>query len=98
MDRSLHHPQAAVREEAGALLSLLTPVVKGFVTGMSLECTSDAIQIHGGHGYVRETVSNSLRDTRIAQIYEGANSVQAMDLLAAKSSARAARSRGSSAA
>ncbi len=85
MDRSLHHPQAAVREEAGALLSLLTPVVKGFVTGMSLECTSDAIQIHGGHGYVRETgVEQFFRDARITPIYEGANGVQAMDLLGRK--------------
>ena len=85
MDRSLHHPGAAVREEAGALLSLLTPIVKGFVTGMSLECTSDAIQIHGGHGYVRETgVEQFFRDARITPIYEGANGVQAMDLLGRK--------------
>ena len=85
MDRSLHHPEARVREEAGALLSLLTPVVKGFVTGMSVECTSDAIQIHGGHGYVRETgVEQFFRDARITLIYEGANGVQAMDLLGRK--------------
>ena len=85
MDRSLHHPDAAVREESAALLSLLTPVVKGFVTGMSLECTSDAIQIHGGHGYVRETgVEQFFRDARITSIYEGANGVQAMDLLGRK--------------
>ena len=85
MDRSLHHPDAAVREESAALLSLLTPVVKGFVTGMSLECTSDAIQIHGGHGYVRETgVEQFFRDARITAIYEGANGVQAMDLLGRK--------------
>ena len=85
MDRSLHHPDAAVRRESTALLSLLTPVVKGFVTGMSLECTSDAIQIHGGHGYVRETgVEQFFRDARITSIYEGANGVQAMDLLGRK--------------
>ncbi len=85
MDRSLHHPDAAVREESASLLALLTPVVKGFVTGMSLECTSDAIQIHGGHGYVRETgVEQFFRDARITPIYEGANGVQAMDLLGRK--------------
>ena len=85
MDRSLHHPDAAVRKESASLLSLLTPVVKGFVTGMSLECTSDAIQIHGGHGYVRETgVEQFFRDARITAIYEGANGVQAMDLLGRK--------------
>ncbi len=85
MDRTLHHPDAAARAEAEELLSLLTPVVKGFVTGMSLECTSDALQVHGGHGYVRETgVEQFFRDARITMIYEGANGVQAMDLLGRK--------------
>jgi alkylation response protein AidB-like acyl-CoA dehydrogenase len=85
MDSMLHHPDAAARAEAGELLSLLTPVVKGFVTGMSLECTSDALQVHGGHGYVRETgVEQFFRDARITMIYEGANGVQAMDLLGRK--------------
>ena len=85
MDASLHHPDARAREAAESLLSLLTPVVKGFVTGMSLECTSEAIQVHGGHGYVRETgVEQFFRDARITSIYEGANGVQAMDLLGRK--------------
>jgi hypothetical protein len=85
MDSSLHHPDAATRERAEDLLSLLTPIVKGFVTGMSVECTSDALQIHGGHGYVRETgVEQFFRDARITLIYEGANGVQAMDLLGRK--------------
>ncbi len=85
MDASLHHRDARAREQAASLLSLLTPVVKGFVTGMSLECTSDAIQVHGGHGYVRETgVEQFFRDARITPIYEGANGVQAMDLLGRK--------------
>jgi hypothetical protein len=52
---------------------------------MSLECTSDALQVHGGHGYVRETgVEQFFRDARITLIYEGANGVQAMDLLGRK--------------
>jgi alkylation response protein AidB-like acyl-CoA dehydrogenase len=85
MDRMLQHPDAAAREAGEGLLSLLTPVVKGFVTGMSLECTSEAIQVHGGHGYVRETgVEQFFRDARITSIYEGANGVQAMDLLGRK--------------
>jgi len=85
MDISLHHPDAGKRVRAEALLSLLTPVVKGFVTGMSVECTSDALQIHGGHGYVRETgVEQFFRDARITLIYEGTNGVQAMDLLGRK--------------
>ncbi len=85
MDRALHHPDAAERERADGLLAILTPVVKGFVTDMSLECTSHAIQVHGGHGYVRETgVEQCFRDARITAIYEGTNGVQAMDLLGRK--------------
>jgi hypothetical protein len=85
MDSALHHPDAVRRDEASELLAVLTPVVKGFVTGMSLECTSEAIQVHGGHGYVRETgVEQFFRDARITMIYEGANGIQAMDLLGRK--------------
>jgi hypothetical protein len=85
MDRALHHPDAAERERAEGLLAILTPIVKGFVTDMSLECTSHAIQVHGGHGYVRETgVEQCFRDARITAIYEGTNGVQAMDLLGRK--------------
>jgi alkylation response protein AidB-like acyl-CoA dehydrogenase len=85
MDRALHHPDATAREESASLLSVLTPIVKGFVTGMSVECTSEAIQVHGGHGYVRETgVEQFFRDARITLIYEGANGIQALDLLARK--------------
>ena len=85
MDIALHHPDAAERERADGLLSILTPVVKGFVTDMSLECTSLAIQVHGGHGYVRETgVEQYFRDARITAIYEGANGIQALDLLGRK--------------
>jgi alkylation response protein AidB-like acyl-CoA dehydrogenase len=85
MDRALHHPDAAERERADGLLAILTPIVKGFVTDMSLECTSHAIQVHGGHGYVRETgVEQYFRDARITAIYEGTNGVQAMDLLGRK--------------
>ena len=85
MDRMLHHPDAGERERADGLLAILTPVVKGFITDMSLECTSHAIQVHGGHGYVRETgVEQCFRDARITAIYEGANGIQAMDLLGRK--------------
>jgi hypothetical protein len=85
MDKALHHPDAAERERADGLLAILTPVVKGFVTDMSLECTSLAIQVHGGHGYVRETgVEQYFRDARITSIYEGTNGIQALDLLGRK--------------
>ncbi len=85
MDRALHHPDATERERADGLLSILTPIVKGFLTDMSLECTSLALQVHGGHGYVRETgVEQFFRDARITAIYEGTNGVQAQDLLGRK--------------
>jgi alkylation response protein AidB-like acyl-CoA dehydrogenase len=85
MDTALHHPDESRRDEAQSLLAILTPIVKGFVTDMSLECTSLALQVHGGHGYVRETgVEQFFRDARITMIYEGTNGVQAMDLLGRK--------------
>ncbi len=85
MDKALHHPDAAAREHADGLLAILTPIVKGFVTDMSLECTNLAIQVHGGHGYVRETgVEQYFRDARITAIYEGTNGIQALDLLGRK--------------
>ncbi len=85
MDSALHHPDPAERERADGLLAILTPVVKGFLTDMSLECTSHALQVHGGHGYVRETgVEQFFRDARITAIYEGTNGVQAQDLLGRK--------------
>ena len=85
MDKALHDPDPAAREHADGLLAILTPVVKGFVTDMSLECTNLAIQVHGGHGYVRETgVEQYARDARITAIYEGTNGIQALDLLGRK--------------
>ena len=85
MDKALHDPDPAARQHADGLLAILTPVVKGFVTDMSLECTNLAIQVHGGHGYVRETgVEQYARDARITAIYEGTNGIQALDLLGRK--------------
>ena len=71
--------------EALALVSLLTPVVKGFLTDKGFEATVAAQQVFGGHGYIEETgISQLVRDARIAQIYEGANGVQALDLVGRK--------------
>jgi hypothetical protein len=71
--------------DALALVSLLTPVVKGFLTDKGFETAVAAQQIFGGHGYIEETgVSQLVRDARIAQIYEGANGVQALDLVGRK--------------
>jgi alkylation response protein AidB-like acyl-CoA dehydrogenase len=72
-------------EVANGLISLLTPVVKGFLTDKGFECTVQAQQMLGGHGYIEEWgVSQFVRDARIAMIYEGANGVQALDLVGRK--------------
>lgn len=72
-------------KDAEGLVSLLTPIVKGFLTDKGFECTIQAQQIHGGHGYIEETgMSQFARDARIAMIYEGANGVQALDLVGRK--------------
>nr|MBA3325869.1 acyl-CoA dehydrogenase C-terminal domain-containing protein [Paracoccaceae bacterium] len=70
---------------ANGLISLLTPVVKGFLTDKGFEMTVQAQQMLGGHGYIEEWgASQFVRDARIAMIYEGANGVQALDLVGRK--------------
>ncbi len=72
-------------EDALALVSLLTPVLKGFLTDKGFDSCVQAQQVFGGHGYIEETgVSQFVRDARIAMIYEGANGIQALDLVARK--------------
>jgi hypothetical protein len=79
------HPDPARREEAADLVALMTPVVKAFCTDVGFEVTNLALQCFGGHGYIREYgMEQFVRDARIAQIYEGTNGVQAMDLLGRK--------------
>jgi alkylation response protein AidB-like acyl-CoA dehydrogenase len=69
------------REQASALVALMTPVVKAAGTDLGLESTILAQQVFGGHGYIREWgVEQLVRDVRVTQIYEGTNGVQAMDL------------------
>jgi alkylation response protein AidB-like acyl-CoA dehydrogenase len=79
------HPDATKRTEAGELLGLLTPVVKAMSSDLGVESTLLAMQVFGGHGYIRENgVEQHLRDVRIIGLYEGTNGVQAMDLLGRK--------------
>ncbi len=71
--------------ETEALVSLLTPVVKGFLTDKGFDCAVLAQQVYGGHGYIEEWgMSQFARDARITMIYEGANGVQALDLVGRK--------------
>ncbi|MGB7240601.1 MAG: acyl-CoA dehydrogenase C-terminal domain-containing protein [Sulfitobacter sp.] len=72
-------------ENADGLVSLLTPVIKGFLTDQGYDMTVKAQQVYGGHGYIEEWgMSQFTRDARIAMIYEGANGVQALDLVGRK--------------
>lgn len=73
------------RERADALVALLTPVAKAFLTDLGLETTVHGQQVFGGHGYIREWGQEQLvRDVRITQIYEGTNGIQALDLVGRK--------------
>ena len=73
------------REAADDMLSLLTPVIKGYTTDKGYETATNMQQVFGGHGYIEEWgMSQFVRDARIAQIYEGANGIQAMDLCGRK--------------
>ena len=72
-------------KDADGLVSLLTPVIKGFLTDQGYDMTVKAQQVYGGHGYIEEWgMSQYTRDARIAMIYEGANGVQALDLVGRK--------------
>lgn len=71
--------------EAEGLISLMTPVIKGFLTDKGFETAVAAQQVLGGHGYVEDwPMSQFVRDARIAMIYEGANGIQALDLVGRK--------------
>ena len=81
IDRARRAEDAA----AEAMISLLTPVIKGFLTDRGFDTAVAAQQVFGGHGYIEEQgMSQFVRDARIAMIYEGANGVQALDLVGRK--------------
>ncbi len=82
VDVSLNHSNDQIRKEADEMVSLMTPVVKSFFSDMGMEITNEAIQIFGGYGYTRDQgIEQLYRDNRITPIYEGTNSVQAIDLV-----------------
>jgi len=79
---SLYHSDSKIKQQAADLVSLMTPVVKSLFTDMGMEITSDAMQIFGGYGYTKDQgIEQLYRDNRITPIYEGTNSVQAIDLV-----------------
>jgi alkylation response protein AidB-like acyl-CoA dehydrogenase len=85
LDTAKYSEDDAERERADALVALLTPVAKAFLTDLGLETTVHGQQVFGGHGYIREWGQEQLvRDVRITQIYEGTNGIQALDLVGRK--------------
>lgn len=81
-DRS---PDDETRQAADDLVQLLTPIVKAYFSDYGFDMANLCIQVYGGHGYIRDNgVEQYARDARIAQIYEGANGIQALDLVGRK--------------
>src|SRR4029453_7123706 len=67
------------------MMALMTPIVKAFMTDNGFLCASECLQVFGGHGYVRESgMEQFVRDARINMIYEGTNTIQALDLIGRK--------------
>jgi hypothetical protein len=85
-------PDAAERKRAADLLDLLTPVMKAYFTDQGFDAANGALQVLGGHGYIRDAgLEHFVRNARIGQIYEGANGIQAMDLVQRKLPAHGGR-------
>jgi alkylation response protein AidB-like acyl-CoA dehydrogenase len=85
LDLARRHPDAAVREAAQDWVELTTPLVKAYLTDSAVELGSLAVQVYGGHGYIKEHgVEQAMRDAKILCLYEGTNGIQAMDLVRRK--------------
>jgi len=85
LDTAQKHPDMARRSEADDFVALMTPIVKALLSDLGSEVTNLGVQVYGGHGYSREHGMEQLvRDARITQIYEGANGIQALDLVGRK--------------
>ncbi len=92
LDLAKRHPDPAERGKAEDFIAVITPVVKALMTDLGFEATNLGVQVFGGHGYIRENgMEQFVRDGRIAQIYEGANGIQALDLVGRKMPAHAGR-------
>ena len=82
IDVSLNHSDPKIKEQANDLVSLMTPLIKSFFTDIGMEITNDSIQVFGGYGYTKDQgIEQLFRDNRITPIYEGTNSIQAIDLV-----------------
>jgi alkylation response protein AidB-like acyl-CoA dehydrogenase len=85
LDKEHNHPDEKVRQDSGEMLSLLTPIVKAFLTDNGHIATNACMQVFGGHGFIKEWgMEQYVRDNRINMIYEGTNTIQSLDLLGRK--------------
>jgi len=85
VDKVAKSEDKAEREEADALLGLLTPIAKAFLTEVGFESANHGLQVFGGHGYIAEWgMEQNVRDSRISTLYEGTTQIQALDLLGRK--------------
>jgi alkylation response protein AidB-like acyl-CoA dehydrogenase len=85
LEKVHHHPDEKVRKDSDDMLSLLTPIVKAFLTDNAYQATTMCQQVFGGHGYIKEWgMEQFVRDARINMIYEGTNTIQSLDLLGRK--------------
>jgi alkylation response protein AidB-like acyl-CoA dehydrogenase len=85
LDKEHSHPDEKVRKDSGEMLSLLTPIVKAFLTDNGHIATNACLQVFGGHGFIKEWgMEQFVRDNRINMIYEGTNTIQSLDLLGRK--------------
>ena len=85
IDQELHHPDEDVRKACADEVALLTPIIKAFFTDNGWIATSHCMQVFGGSGYIAESgMEQHVRDARINRIYEGTNTIQALDLLGRK--------------
>jgi alkylation response protein AidB-like acyl-CoA dehydrogenase len=84
-DRSNHYTDHDLQQYDQRLVEILTPLVKGWCTEVSMEVTSLGVQVHGGMGFVEETgAAQHMRDARILPIYEGTNGIQGLDFIGRK--------------
>ncbi|HIF10350.1 MAG TPA: acyl-CoA dehydrogenase [Sneathiellales bacterium] len=92
LDIQLRHPDEAAREAADDWVALTTPVIKGFLTDYGFDSCNLGVQCFGGHGYIHEWgMEQFVRDARIAQLYEGTNGIQSLDLVGRKLAANGGR-------
>ncbi len=92
VDIAAHSDDPKAKQEAEDFVALMTPIVKALFTDYGFETANHGVQVMGGHGYIREHgMEQYVRDARIAQVYEGTNGVQALDLVGRKLGAHMGR-------